>query len=157
VAWHDRTERTILSLFYGMMLIIGLYYLILFITNRYRRFLYFSLYVLFIGVFLYMGENYPGEHAWGSMKFYSIMVDSVGYALIPLIILLFMLFSISYLELKKTLRKWYWAIVIFLCAAGFSMLFSILFDELEWEVCRILEEVMSFIFAFSMVLGTPVW
>ncbi len=119
---HDRTERMLLSIFLGMMLIAALYYLILFAATHYRRFLFFSLYILTIGLFLFTAKGYFGEFSWGNGRIYSFIDEYSTEFLIPFIALFFLLFGVSYLELKRTLIWWYRVALFLVGVSGFSVI-----------------------------------
>ena len=104
---HDRLERMILSAFYGMMLIISLYYLILFITTRRKQFIFFSLYILSFGLLLFTLEGFPGEFSWKNIQVYESLTNSYDFLLYSAVAIFFLLLGSSYLDLKGSRIWWY--------------------------------------------------
>lgn len=103
---HDRIERMILSGFYGMMLIISLYYLVLFFTGRQPRFIFFSLYILSFGVLLFTLEGFPAEYAWKHTQLFNTYTSSYDFVLFSMVSVFFLLFGRAYLDLKRSLKGW---------------------------------------------------
>jgi len=109
---HDRIERMILSGFYGMMLIISLYYLILFFTGRQPRFLFFSLYILSFGLLLFTLEGFPGEYFWKNAGLLKAYTSSYDFILFSAVSIFFLLFGRAYLDLKRSLKGWNISVLI---------------------------------------------
>jgi serine phosphatase RsbU (regulator of sigma subunit) len=148
---HDRIERLILSAFYGMMLIISLYYLILFLSTSHRRFLFFALYILSFALMLFSFEGFPGEFAWVNIKTYLAFSDRYDFILMSLVSVFFLLFGTSYLELRKSLKGWYRVII---SLVALIILINILFainTSIERDL-GIYEPIVALSFVFGAVL-----
>jgi len=127
---HDRIERMILSAFYGMMLIISLYYLVLFFTGKQPRFIYFSLYILSFGLLLFTLEGFPGEYTWKHSQIYSTFTSSFDFFLFSLVSILFLLFGRAYLDLKRSLKGWNISVLVLI---GIIILSNSLFAILTFS------------------------
>lgn len=66
---YYRVERMVLSGFFGMMFIISCFFLILYFAIRGKQYIYFSLYILSLGVFLFITAGYLGEFFWRENSF----------------------------------------------------------------------------------------
>jgi serine phosphatase RsbU (regulator of sigma subunit) len=101
---YSSTERMAISLLGGMILLMALYYLVLFFTSREKNYLFYSLFVMGFGFYLLDNWGYLGElpRPW----LYHLTVDYMELVF-ALPVILFSLFTISYLELRKTLPVWF--------------------------------------------------
>ena len=118
---RDSIQRLIYGIVWGMMLIFACYYLILFIYMRDRSYIFYSLFIISLGIFLLFDSGYINEfiylHTLENYYFWNILF------ILPSVFLL--LFGIAYLEIKNTLRKWYrmlspalWIVWIFIGVYG---------------------------------------
>lgn len=152
IARQDRKERMLLSAFYGMMLIIALYYLVLFFTGRQARFIYFSLYILSFALLLFTLEGFFGEFTWRQANIYKSFSSSFDVSLYALVSIFFLLFGRAYLELKRHLKGWN---IIVLVLIGICLLLivlntiTIIFNETEFEF---LERIILFTFLLVVLL-----
>jgi serine phosphatase RsbU (regulator of sigma subunit) len=151
VTMHDRIERMILSAFYGMMLIISLYYVILFFSTGHRRFFFFYLYILGFALMLFTFQGFPGEFAWQRIQTYLVFTSDYDFLLMSLVAVFFLLFGSAYLELKKTMKGWYWVIVgLVSLIIVINILFSInVYLDSEWGLW---EDILGISFAFGGVI-----
>lgn len=101
---YDRSERTVVSAFAGMMILICIYYLILYFTNRRKHFLYYSLFIIGFMAMLVYDMGLYGEFIWGRPLEILYRVSDILYG-IP--VLLFILFSMAYLDIGKEMKVWY--------------------------------------------------
>jgi len=147
---HDRTERMVLFTLNGMMVIISVFFLIFFFAIRDRQYLYFSLYILFFAAFLFVSEGYLGEYEWKEKVFHSVFISSARAFVLSLLTIFFLLFGISYLELRKSLSGWYWAVLVLLGLIGIRVLILLLGSILNFEIGGVFEDVLVYAWAFSV-------
>ncbi|MEA3460723.1 MAG: SpoIIE family protein phosphatase, partial [Bacteroidota bacterium] len=149
---HDRAERMVLFALLGMMLIISVFFLIFFFAILDRQYLYFSLYILFFAAFLFVAEGYLGEYQWKEKVFHSVFISSAQTFVLSLLTICFLLFGISYLELRKNLRGWYWTVVVLLGLIGLRVLFLLLSSVLNFEIGGVFEDVLVYTWALSVAI-----
>jgi len=150
MARHDRTERMVLFSLLGMMMIISIFFLILFFALRNRQYIYFSLYILFFAVFLFASEGYLGEFFWKENVFRSVLISSANPISISMLTICFLLFGISYLELKKSLPAWYWSAVVLLGLVGARVLIILTGSIFGFEIGGVFEDVVLLVWAISV-------
>jgi len=152
VVQHDRIERMVLFGLTGMMTIISCFFLILFFALRDRQYLYFSLYILSFAGFLFVSEGYLGEFLWKENVFKSILISSAQPFTLSLVTIFFLLFGISYLELKQKMSGWYWSVVVLLGLIGIRVLALLLGAILGFELGGVFEDVVLLVWAFSVAI-----
>lgn len=107
----DKIERLLKGLLWGMMLMIGLYYFILYFFIKEISFVYYFLFILAIAFLLLDVTGYQAE-------FFQQMPISTRFwpqgILLSLPILFYLLFVISYLNFKQNLKTWFKIIFVFL-------------------------------------------
>ncbi len=109
---HDRLERMLLFGFFGMMLIIAIFYILFYLAFQGRQYLFFSLYILSFAIFLFISQGYLAEYQWNPGGFLSEFMVSYEPFLISLVSIFFLLFGIAYLDLKRKFVWWYRSILI---------------------------------------------
>lgn len=149
---HDRIERMVLFAFLGMMAIIACFFLILYLALRNRQYLYFSLYILFFASFLFVSEGYLGEFVWRATVFQSVLISSAQAFTISLVTIFFLLFGISYLDLRSRLTGWYWSVVAVLGLIGVRVLWILLGSAMGFEIGGNFEIVVLFAWALSVAI-----
>lgn len=104
-------EYYLLGVFYGMLLVIGLYNLFLFISIRDKAYLYYVLYVVCVGLFLMAQDGSGFHYIWP-------MIPSFNFYSIPTFILLTVIFILlytkSFLSVKQRLPLWNMLINVFI-------------------------------------------
>jgi serine phosphatase RsbU (regulator of sigma subunit) len=108
---YDKLERLILGAFYGMMLIMALYYLILFFFVWERSYLWYSLFILNTTCALFFDSGYLAEIH--STNTYLIYITSENL-LLAMCFIFFNLFGLTYLNIRQTLKTWHKIIVSYL-------------------------------------------
>ena len=149
---HDRTERMVLFSLLGMMVIISIFFLILFFAIRSRQYIYFSLYILFFAAFLFVTEGYLGEFFWKENVFRSVLISDAHPIIISMLTICFLLFGISYLELKKNLPGWYWSVVVSLGLVGTRVLIILAGSVFGFEIGGLFEDVVLLVWAFFVAI-----
>jgi serine phosphatase RsbU (regulator of sigma subunit) len=139
---YDRIERMVLFVLLGMMLIISVFFFILFFAIQGRQYIYFALYIFFTAAFLFVAGGYLGEFMWKENVYQSVLVSSASSFIVSLLTACFLLFGNAYLELKKHLRGWYWAVVVLLGLIGFRVLYMLLASLLDFQMGEVLEAVV---------------
>lgn len=139
IGGQERTERMILSAFYGMMLIIALYYLVLYFTGRQSRFIYFSLYILSFALLLFTLEGFFGEFTWSQASKYQTFTSAFDVSLYSLVSIFFLLFGRAYLELKRYLKGWNITVMVLigLCILTITLnIITIVFNDVEFKIIK---------------------
>jgi len=147
---HDRIERMVLFALMGMMSIISFFFIILFLALRDRQYIYFALYILTFAGFLFVGQGYLGEFLWKESVFKSILISESETFTLSLVTIFFLLFGISYLELKKGLLGWYWTTIAILALVGIRVLTMLLGSIFNFDIEGIFEGVTVVIWIFSV-------
>lgn len=136
---HDRIERMVLSAFYGMLLIICLYYLILFVATRKMHFLYFSLFVMSFGLLAFTTEGFLGEYTWNNLALFKVIDYANRELMLSFVSIFFLLLGVSYLDLKRTMIWWYRSAMIIIGLTLFStVVFTVsdLFPDQDFGIFR---------------------
>lgn len=149
---HDRAERMVLFAMLGMMLIISCFFLILYFALRDRQYLYFSLYIFFFAAFFFVSEGYLEEYHWRASVFKSIFISGAQAFSLSLVTVFFLLFGISYLELKEKMSGWYWSVVVLLGLIGVRVIVMLLSSIFNFEIGGVFEDVVLAIWAFSVAI-----
>ena len=150
---HDRVERMVLFALLGMMVIISCFFLILFFALHDRQYIYFALYILFFAGFLFVMEGYLGEILWKENVFKSILISSAQTFTLSLVTISFLLFGISYLELRENLKGWYWSVVVLLGLVGTRIVILLLGSILGFEISGWFEGVVLLVWGFSVAIA----
>ncbi|TND04818.1 MAG: protein serine/threonine phosphatase, partial [Bacteroidetes bacterium] len=105
----DHTASTIGGIYIGILIIMILYNLFLFISNRSRGYIFYALYVFFCGVFILFTNGYATHFP----RFIQLIQAEVS-ALIPIAFGLFgLLFTADFLDLKKIRPGWHRLLIFF--------------------------------------------
>jgi serine phosphatase RsbU (regulator of sigma subunit) len=147
---HDRTERMVLFALLGMMIIISCFFLILYFALHNRQYIFFSLYILFFAIFLFLSEGYLGEFSWKANIIESLLITKAQTITISLVTVFFLLFGSSYMELRQNLPKWYWTVVVLLGLIGVRVVTLLLGSLLHIEIGGVFENVVLFTWALSV-------
>jgi len=152
IVQHDRVERMVLFALLGMMVIISCFFLILYFALHDRQYIFFSLYILFFAIFLFVSEGYLGEFLWKANVFESLLVTEAQAFAISLVTVFFLLFGISYMELRRTLPGWYWIVVTLLGLVGVRVLTVLLGSLFHFKIGGVFEDVVLLVWIFSVTL-----
>lgn len=147
---HDRTERMVLSGFFGMMGIISLFFLILFFAIRERQYLFFSCYILSLGIFLFVTEGYPGEFTLKAGGLVSNIISDYRPLLISFVSIFFLLLGVTYLELKRTYKWWYRSALIVTGLISIRIVAILLESLFKFEINGVLEDILIIGWALSV-------
>jgi serine phosphatase RsbU (regulator of sigma subunit) len=148
----DRIERMVLFALLGMMTIISCFFLILYFALHNRQYIYFSLYILFIAAFLFVSEGYLGEFYWMASVFQSVLISKIQALTISLATIFFLLFGVSYMELRTRLPGWYWSVVAVLGLIGARILTILLGSLMGFEIGGLFEDVVLLVWALSVAI-----
>ena len=147
---RDRIERMVLFALLGNMLIISVFFMILFFALRDRQYIYFSLYILFFAGVLFASEGYLGELLWRETVFKSVLISGALPFSMSLVTISFLLFGISYLELKQKLSGWYWMVVVLLGLIGVRVLTMLLGSIFDFTIGGLFKDVVVIVWALSV-------
>jgi len=142
IVTYDRIERMLLFALLGMMLIISVFFFILFFAIQGRQYIYFALYIFFVAAFLFVAGGYLGEFMWKEHVYQSVLVSSARGFIVSLLTACFLLFGNTYLELKKHLKGWYWAVIVLLGLIGVRVLYILLASLFDFQMGDVLEAVV---------------
>jgi len=149
---HDRIERMVLFALIGMMTIISCFFIILFFALRDRQYIYFAFYILTFASFLFVAQGYLGEFLWKENVFKSVLISESQTFTLSLVTIFFLLFGISYLELKQRLSGWYWSVVVLLGLVGIRVIIMLLGSIFNFDIEGLFEGVVVLIWAFSVAI-----
>jgi signal transduction histidine kinase len=125
----DAHIQLILGLILGLIIMAGIYNAAMYYYNRDKAFLYYALMQLFMSLILY---NYSGAYTWDEGSFFSRNI--VYLNVISLITALFAtLFTISFLDVHKTMPKIYAMSRITIIILLLDMISSLLYNSLLIE------------------------
>jgi serine phosphatase RsbU (regulator of sigma subunit) len=136
----------------GNMLIISIFFMILYFALRDRQYIYFSLYILFFAGVLFASEGYLGELLWRETVFKSVLISGALPFSMSLVTISFLLFGISYLELRQKLSGWYWSVVVLLGLIGVRVLTMILGSIFDFTIGGVFENVVVVVWVFSVAI-----
>jgi len=139
---HDRIERMVLFALLGMMVIISVFFLILFFAVQGQQYIYFALYILLLAAFLFVSQGYLGEFIWKETLYRSVLVSSAQAFILSLLAACFLFFGNTYLELKKHLKGWYWAVIVLQALIGVRVLYILLASLFDFHMGDVLEAVV---------------
>jgi len=149
---HDRIERMVLFALSGMMTIISFFFIILFFALRDRQYIYFAIYILFFAGFLFVSKGYLGEFLWKKNVFDSIIISGAQAFTLSLVTIFFLLFGISYLELKQNMKAWYWSVVVLLGLIGVRLITMLLGSIFDFIIGGRFEDVVMIVWTFSVAI-----
>jgi len=147
---HDRYERMVLFGLLGMLIIISIFFLILFIAIQGRQYIYFALYILCFAAFLFVSEGYLGEFQWKERVFQSVLLSSAQAIIISFLTAFFLLFGNAYLDLRKKLKGWFWALVVLLGLIGIRVFVLLLSAIFNFEIGGWFEDVVLITWAVAV-------
>ncbi len=147
---HDRIERMILFALLGMMVIISIFFLILFFAIQGRQYIYFAFYILCTAAFLFVSEGYLGEFHWTEKVIRSGLFESAQAYVLSLLTACFLLFGAAYLELRKTLPGWYWAVISLLGLIGIRVLTLMLGSVFQFQIGGWFEDITLIVWALAV-------
>jgi len=136
-------EYFLLGIFYGTLLVLFLYNLVLFFAVRDRSYLLYSLYVLATALYAFTEDGIGFQFVWGDYP----LLNKIDKKFAPFIISVFyFLFIQDQLTLRTKSTKIYKSMVYYLGISGFLILLSILF-KIDSDVLRLIP-LGVFIFLF---------
>lgn len=130
--WFEGLElkvRMLVGLFWGMMLIVALYYLILFFFVWERSYLLYSLFIVSALIFLLRDSGYMAEFLSQTL-IVSNGTSSVLFNIsVAFPLTLFVVFGMSFLELRSRLTKWYRVSIILLGVCWFGLVMELILNQ----------------------------
>ena len=121
---YDHFERFLVGAILGIIFIAALYYFILFLFMKDFSHLSFIFYILSFGLLLLYTSAYGNEFIWNNSAILFMRLSIIIY---PLPIIFFLLFGLTYLNLRGKLRTWYrivWGNLIFMILTASALLLS---------------------------------
>ncbi len=108
--WEEKSGKNVLNgVFFGIMLLMALYNLFLFLTNRDRVYLYYVLYVVFSAIFISFSTGY-----YAFLPDFIRRISNFNHVTFPFLFGLFgLLFTMRFLHTKKFVPRLHTAIIIF--------------------------------------------
>jgi len=149
---HDRIERMVLFALIGMMTIISFFFIILFFALRDRQYIYFAFYILIFASFLFVSQGYLGEFLWKENVFKSVLISGAETLTLSLVTIFFLLFGISYLELKQRMSGWYWSVVVLVGLVGIGIVVMLLDSIFNFDIEGQFEGVVIITWAFFVAI-----
>jgi two-component system, sensor histidine kinase LadS len=103
--FYITNEYYFLGIFYGVLLVMAIYNFVLYLFGREKVYLYYIAYVLSCGILTMSDDGLGFQYLWAS---YPALNKIVGYTVAPILLLLtFILYSSSFLSLKKLYPVFY--------------------------------------------------
>lgn len=141
--FYALNEYFIYGIFYGMILIITLYNLLMYGAIREIKYLYYVFYLLSVAGFALAVDGIGFQYLWpGKPSWNSLATGVFGFAIISFAIL----FSVKFLNLKHRYRLFYQILISFL------VIRSILFLSGLWAFPRLLEIQVFDLIPFLLIL-----
>ncbi len=107
--------------YYGLIFIMAIYNLMIFLSIRDRSYLYYALYLVFMGLFLLSNNGYAFAYLWPGVKETGISVYFIFAALLQI---LGILLSVNFLDMGKNFPKMYRVMqMLSLAPAGVIVMF----------------------------------
>ncbi|MEQ8244611.1 7TM diverse intracellular signaling domain-containing protein [Fulvivirga sp.] len=119
-------QRAYLGFFYGSMIILLIYNLLMLVTTRFTVFGYYGLYVLFIAIFTGAADGYTPEFLHFLVVWKDGYLDAATATITHVLGLMFML---KFLDVHKWSIKFYWTVAGFMLFTGFAGLILLLLRE----------------------------
>ena len=89
---------------------------------------------------------------WKENVFKSILISSAQTITLSLVTICFLLFGISYLELRENLKGWYWSTVVVLGLVGVRIVIILLGSIFGFEIGGWFEGVVLIVWVFSVAI-----
>ncbi|WP_299465891.1 7TM diverse intracellular signaling domain-containing protein [uncultured Microscilla sp.] len=100
---YQNTEQLTFGLYYGVLLVMALYNLFIYFSLRVRTYLLYAAFILLGTLFSSAINGHAFQYLWGNMPIVgNYSLNFVG----ALFHLFFLLYAISFLEIKKYLPRW---------------------------------------------------
>ncbi|WP_185153513.1 7TM diverse intracellular signaling domain-containing protein [Fulvivirga lutimaris] len=119
-------QRAYLGFFYGSMIILLIYNILMLVTTRLTVFGYYGLYVLFIAIFTGAADGYTPEFLHFLVTWKSGYLEAATATITHVLGLMFML---KFLDVHKWSIKFYWTVAGFMLFTGFAGLILLLMRE----------------------------
>ena len=136
-------QRAYLGFFYGAMIILLIYNILMLVTTRLTVFGYYGLYVLFIAIFTGAADGYTPEFLHFLVTWKSGYLDAATATITNVLGLMFML---KFLDVHKWSKKFYWIVAGFMLSIGFIGLILLMMRE------QIIFEFLSYAGLIQLVL-----
>ncbi|MFT6036645.1 MAG: hypothetical protein ACJAT1_001938 [Marivirga sp.] len=146
---YSLSEYMLYGLFYGMILIISLYNLLIFLAIKERKYLYYMLYILSVGLYAMCVDGIAYQYLWPNMP--NLNQYAYGVALFS-IIFWSILFSLKFLNVKQRAPRLYKVLyVVFVIRIAFFM-YALVFDHQLFQLRNIEIVPLSLIFISSIAV-----
>ncbi|MCU0436489.1 MAG: SpoIIE family protein phosphatase [Raineya sp.] len=149
---HISNTEMLFGMFYGILLIMGIYNLVLYFAIQNRSYLYYFVYIFFYGLAQASLNGHSFQHLWPNSLWWANAVVPIGLTSGSVGAILFM---ISFLNTEKYLPRFNKVIW------GFVMLFTgftLLGFFLEYRIAvKIGTATMVFLGFFELIVGLVVW
>lgn len=99
------TDTMVQSLYYGGLLALFLYNLVIFFTNRDLRYLLYCLFAVCVGIGMFAGNGYGRLFVWPDWQSFDRVAQGLFFSLAGA---LGLLFTIAFLQLRQRVTRVYW-------------------------------------------------
>jgi len=146
---YTLSEYMLYGLFYGMILIISLYNVLIFFAIKERKYLYYTLYILSVGLYAMCIDGIAYQYLWPNQPILNQF--AYGIALFS-IIFWSILFSLKFLNVKQRAPKLY-KVLLIAFVARIAFFFVALFIDHQLFQLRNIEIIpLSLIFISSIAV-----
>jgi hypothetical protein len=144
---YSLNEYFLYGIFYGMILIISLYNLLIYLAIREIKYIYYTFYILSVGFYALCIDGIAYQYLWPEQPNWNQL--AYGVALYS-IILWSTIFSIRFLNTKIRAPRLHGLIVIVLVARSLLFIYSLFFDPSLFRFRNIEIILLSIIFVSSI-------
>jgi hypothetical protein len=146
---YTLSEYMLYGLFYGMILIISLYNVLIFFAIKERKYLYYTLYILSVGLYAMCIDGIAYQYLWPNQPILNQF--AYGIALFS-IIFWSILFSLKFLNVKQRAPKLYKLLLVVFVARIAFFLVALFIDHQLFQLRNIEIIPLSLIFISSIAV-----
>ncbi|WP_018341867.1 sensor histidine kinase [Cytophaga aurantiaca] len=126
LVYYSNKEYTLLSIFYGFLLLMALYCFIVYVVTLERTYLYFTINVISVALYSLSNDGLGYQYLWGNHIVLNEYVQSFSIALFSATALLY---SASFLQVSRICKKSILAIRLLVCLRIGMFIFGLYFYE----------------------------
>ena len=148
---YSLSEYLLYGLFYGMILIISLYNLLIFFAIKERKYLYYTLYILSVGLYAMCIDGIAYQYLWPNMPY----LNQYAYGIALFLIIFFsILFSLKFLNVKQRAPRLYKALYTVFILRILLFFYTLFFDHqlFQWRNVEIIPLLLIFISSIAVLI-----
>ncbi|WP_226332067.1 7TM diverse intracellular signaling domain-containing protein [Echinicola marina] len=142
--FYALNEYFVYGIFYGMIAIIGLYNLLVYAAVREIKYLYYSFYLVSVGIYAMCVDGIAFQYLWPNYPEWNQIANGVfNYS----IVLWAIMFSIKFLNTKYRTPKLHYSLLAILGIKSLLFLIGLFFDQKLFEIKYY--DIIPFFFIFT--------